>query len=243
MKKNAAPSAPAAAPAPATTAADRRTRQRVARLLFERGPQTAADLGAALGLTPAGVRRHLDAMVAGGVLSERAPRVFGRRGRGRPARLFALTEAGRAGMPNGYDGLAVQALRFLADTAGDEAVADFARQRVAALADRYDEELASLPVASRPAALAAALSRDGYAARSEHAGTGVQICQHHCPVQHAAEQFPQLCDAETQVFAELLGVHVQRLATIAHGDGVCTTHVPLNQLPTPTAPAPRRTRA
>jgi predicted ArsR family transcriptional regulator len=28
------------------------------------------------------------------------------------------------------------------------------------------------------------------------------------------------------MFADLLGSHVQRLATIAHGDGVCTTHLP-----------------
>jgi predicted ArsR family transcriptional regulator len=55
---------------------------------------------------------------------------------------------------------------------------------------------------------------------------GAQVCQHHCPVQHVAEEFPQLCEAETQVFAELLGTHVQRLATIAHGDGVCTTFIP-----------------
>ena len=41
-----------------------------------------------------------------------------------------------------------------------------------------------------------------------------------------AEQFPELCEAETEVFAALLGTHVQRLATIAHGDGVCTTYVP-----------------
>ena len=52
------------------------------------------------------------------------------------------------------------------------------------------------------------------------------LCQHHCPVAHVAEQFPELCEAETEVFAKLLGTHVQRLATIAHGDGVCTTHVP-----------------
>ncbi|HVU74873.1 MAG TPA: transcriptional regulator, partial [Mycobacteriales bacterium] len=25
---------------------------------------------------------------------------------------------------------------------------------------------------------------------------------------------------------DVLGTYVQRLATIAHGDGVCTTHVP-----------------
>jgi predicted ArsR family transcriptional regulator len=41
-----------------------------------------------------------------------------------------------------------------------------------------------------------------------------------------AAEFPQLCDAETEVISRLIGTHVQRLATIAHGDGVCTTHIP-----------------
>jgi hypothetical protein len=41
-----------------------------------------------------------------------------------------------------------------------------------------------------------------------------------------AAEFPQLCEAETAVIGRLVGTHVQRLATIAHGDGVCTTHIP-----------------
>jgi predicted ArsR family transcriptional regulator len=45
-------------------------------------------------------------------------------------------------------------------------------------------------------------------------------------VAHVAERFPELCEVETRTFSKLLGVHVQRLATIAHGDGVCTTHIP-----------------
>ena len=56
--------------------------------------------------------------------------------------------------------------------------------------------------------------------------SGLQLCQFHCPVAHVATEFPELCEAETRVFGALLGSHVQRLATIAHGDGVCTTHVP-----------------
>ncbi len=44
---------------------------------------------------------------------------------------------------------------------------------------------------------------------------------------HVATEFPELCEAETRAFAELLGTHVQRLATIARGDATCTTHVPL----------------
>ena len=38
-------------------------------------------------------------------------------------------------------------------------------------------------------------------------------------------EYQQLCEAETEAFARLLGTPVQRLATIAHGDGICTTHV------------------
>jgi predicted ArsR family transcriptional regulator len=45
-------------------------------------------------------------------------------------------------------------------------------------------------------------------------------------VAHVAVEFPQLCEAETAVISRLVGTHVQRLATIAHGDGVCTTHIP-----------------
>ena len=55
---------------------------------------------------------------------------------------------------------------------------------------------------------------------------GRLACQHHCPVAHVAEEFPQLCEAETRAFQRLLGTHVQRLATIARGDAVCTTYVP-----------------
>jgi predicted ArsR family transcriptional regulator len=71
------------------------------------------------------------------------------------------------------------------------------------------------------------LTSRGYAAQAREAGSGVQLCQHHCPVAHVAAEFPELCEAETQAFAELLGTHVQRLATIARGDTACTTHVPL----------------
>ena len=55
---------------------------------------------------------------------------------------------------------------------------------------------------------------------------GEQLCQQHCPVSHVAHEFPQLCEAETEAIGRVLGRHVQRLATIAHGDGVCTTCIP-----------------
>jgi len=96
--------------------------------------------------------------------------------------------------------------------------------------------IAGSTVADRAGQLAAALTAQGYAAAAREAGSGEQLCQHHCPVAHVAAQFPELCEAETALFAELLGTHVQRLATIARGDAACTTHVPLGMPESPSRP-------
>ncbi len=213
-----------------------RTRDRVARAILENGTTTAAVLAQRLGLTPAAVRRHLDALLAEGLIEEREPRATATRGRGRPARLFAVTDAGRDSFDQAYDDLAASALRFVEEQGGREAVTAFARQRVADLEARYRPQVEAAPEGGRTEALAEALSADGYAASTRGSDVaGEQLCQHNCPVAHVAEQFPELCEAETEVFARLLGTHVQRLATIAHGDGVCTTYVPRTRdLPSPT---------
>jgi predicted ArsR family transcriptional regulator len=202
------------------------TRNKVARSILVHGPSTAADLAERLDLTAAAVRRHLDALLANGVIEAREQRVYGHRGRGRPAKVFALTDAGRGSFHQEYDVLAADALNFLAEVAGEDAVMAFARSRVAAIETKYLPVVESAPEGKRAEALAEALSADGYAASARQAPGGEQLCQHHCPVAHVAERFPQLCEAEAEVFARLLGTHVQRLATLAHGDGVCTTHVP-----------------
>lgn len=216
------------------------TRDSVARAILERGPQSAADLACRLGVSAAAIRRHLDALVADGLLVERDPRPNANRGRGRPARTYALTDAGRAAFPHGYDDLANTALRYLGETGGDAALVAFAEHRARALAAQLADDVdANAPVTERADALAGALSAHGYASTTQTVGTpggasGVQVCQHHCPVAHVAAEFPQLCEAETRAFEAVLGTYVQRLATIAHGDGVCTTHVPITEKSTET---------
>ncbi|HEY7143727.1 MAG TPA: helix-turn-helix domain-containing protein [Streptosporangiaceae bacterium] len=217
-----------AQPGRAQPGTERGTRARIARLILENGPVTAAGLSARLGLTSAAVRRHLDNLLAEGMIESRSARPRGSRGRGRPARLFAITDAGRSAFEHAYDDLASSALRFLAERAGQGAVADFARRQVADLEERYRPAVRAAPPGQRVRALAAALSADGYAASASGAPAaagGEQLCQHHCPVAHVAAQFPQLCEAETEAFGRLLGTPVQRLATISRGDGICTTHV------------------
>ena len=204
--------------------------ERVARSLLDGGPATASELAGRLGHTPTVVRRHLDALVAEGFVQADDQRPFGPtpvRGRGRPARVFSLTDAGSHAFDVDYDDLAVSALDYLGRTYGEQAVLAFARQRADTLVERLRVSLAGgQDTAARLVLRADGLAQDGYAATTVETETGPQLCQHHCPVRHAAARFPQLCEAETEAFEQLLGTHVLRLATIARGDGVCTTLVP-----------------
>jgi predicted ArsR family transcriptional regulator len=231
----------------ADAAAESRTRDRVRRAVGERGPVSARDLAGLLGLTPAAVRRHLDALQSLGYIAERPsqPGAAGRR-RGRPARRYVLTELGQEQMGTAYDGVANAALHFLAENLGEEAVDEFAQRQIAELEARIREKVSAAgdDVEARTAALAEALSAEGFAAstRPVAQGTGlagIQLCQGHCPMRHVASEFRQFCDAETEAISRLLGVHVQRLATLAGGEHVCTTFIPTGALASPPAAAQR----
>ena len=58
-------------------------------------PITAAELGRHLDLTPAAVRRHLDALVEQAPSNSTSPSSSGR-GRGRPARAYVVSESGHS---------------------------------------------------------------------------------------------------------------------------------------------------
>ena len=206
-----------------------RTRDQVARTILEHGPATAVDLALKLAITPAGIRRHLDSLIAEGVLTAREAHQSSAnlRGRGRPAKVFVMTDIGREKFEHSYDDLAVSALKYMASKAGANLVEDFARSRAVDIERRAGlviDSTQSLP--ERAQSLATFLSEEGFAANAHSRGSGEEICQNHCPIAHVASEFPELCEAETEALSRLMGTHVQRLATIAHGDGVCTTFIP-----------------
>lgn len=149
---------------------ERSTRNRVARSILDHGPSTVAELAGRLGLTQAAVRRHLDALVADDVVEPREQRVYGTRTRGRPAKVFALTDCGRDAFDQSYDKLAADALKWIAEReGGSDAVAAFARARIAAQASAYRKAIEAVSPDERTEALAKALSVDGYAATARSA--------------------------------------------------------------------------
>mgnify|MGYP006271083341 CR=1 FL=1 len=205
----------------------------IGRVLLTVGPSTAADLAENLGVTGAAIRKTLDQLEAQGLVQgdELAPfgpaAIAGARGRGRPARVFSLTPAGKSQFGAHEDTVALSALKFMAAKGGKQLVHEFAEQLAQEFHTRH-EDIAQLPtVEARAQALCNALNAEGYAtAAAPGLGDSTQISQHHCPLSDVASEFPDVCEAETRIFSELTGVHVTRLATIAGGSPVCTTLVP-----------------
>ena len=216
---------------------DDTTRSRVLSLVLAHGPISAAQIAKDLGLTPAAVRRHLDALEAEQIVEVSMVR-GSRSGAGRPARRYVVAPGGHEQLGHDYRGLASRALATMRRAGGDELVSAFVAEEIGRWRERYrpQVEAAGPDVEARLNALSAAMSRDGFVAShttvTPRGPKGValrsaQLCQGHCPIQDIANEYPEFCEQETAMIAELLDVDVRRLSTMAAGAHVCTTHVPL----------------
>jgi predicted ArsR family transcriptional regulator len=218
-----------------TLESDSSTRDRIVHLVVEEGPVSVLELARDLHLTTAGVRRHIAALEEAGQVVVHTSPAAGAPGRGRPARRYVATVRAQSALDCTYAELAGKALAYLAEVAGHEASERFAERRADELAESLAPQVnPGEGLRERTSLLAEALSGQGYAAsvRAVPGGQAIQLCQGHCPVRDVAASNPALCEAETRMFSRVLGVHVQRLSTLAAGGHVCTTHIPV-RVPAP----------
>jgi len=172
---------------------EERTREGVARSILENGPSTAAELSERLGITPAGIRRHLDELLAEGTLEAREPHAALSRGRGRPSKVFVMTDTGREKFEHTYDDLAISALRFMTSK-NPNFIKEFAQNRADDLEKKFEKKIGkSKDGKEKVKALADFLSSEGYSSTIHKVGMGHEMCQHHCPIAHVAAEFPDLC--------------------------------------------------
>ena len=221
------------------------TRDRVADLIASGGPITAAELAAQLGLTAAGVRRHLTALEESGIIRDHHGRATSRR-RGRPARAYVVVPGHQAAR-GPYARLALDALNYISAESGSTVV-KFADAWFAGLLSGWARDIdADQSPLVQAEDLAAYLTTQGFAATLRPVGAGAgahQLCQGACPIATVAARFPEFCEAETRAISTLLSTHVQRLATIAGGAHACVLHLPARLAPpNQTSPSDRKSRS
>jgi predicted ArsR family transcriptional regulator len=179
------------------------TAEQILALLKTGGPQSAQELARQLGMTSMGVRRHLDAAEARGLVAfaDRPGKV------GRPLRRWLLTEKGHARFPDRHAELAVQLVAQAQVLLGDAALEQLVRAREQVAVDRYRERIdPAAPLAQRVAALAALRDEDGYMAEARQEPDGsILLIENHCPISTAARACLNFCDSELDAFRQILG--------------------------------------
>lgn len=206
-----------------------RTRETILSLVMEIGPVTVLEIAKQLSMTTAGVRRHVDLL-----LQQNKIRVFQTdlhtQRRGRPAKSYIAANLAHDALgESSYQQLATQLLEYLSEINGIGQIEEFAERTFSEMAKRYGPHITANTIPERVKQLVDELNADGYksSVRPLQGLPVIQLCQGHCPVQHVAKKYPQFCDMETKAFADLLGIHTQRLATLAGGGHACTMNVPV----------------
>lgn len=208
------------------------TRERVARQILTDGPISASALANRFKVSDVAMRRLLDALEAAELIRGHEEAPFGPakpKGRGRPARVFSITEKGRNYFESAYDKIANDAVDYINEISGKQGIKEFAKRRSIKLAQKFSVFIKDKdPLEKKVLALKEQLTREGYLASVQEEMGPTQtllLCQHHCPIGHVATEHPEFCEAETKMFSDLLGVNVTRLSTMATGGEVCTSLV------------------
>jgi predicted ArsR family transcriptional regulator len=177
------------------------TRGRVI-LLLRRAARTVEELANALGMTDNGVRAHLATLERDGLVAQGAPR----RGQGKPAATYGLTQEAERLFPQAYGQILRELLTVIAERLPaddlESALRDTGRRLASGLVARGE------PL-HRVEAAAGVLTDLGGLAEVEPHGDGYVLRGYNCPLSDAVSRHPEVCHLAEALIAEIVGAPVQ----------------------------------
>lgn len=215
-----------------------RTRDEVLRLLYERGEASVAELAEVIGVSDGSVRRHLDLMVADGLVEPRLVRAPRERSqRGRPVTRYVLSEAGEeARSSEHYQRLLSRLSPALANMTPDEvagqdghAILDRLFDHVAeSVADEYRPWVTADRLDERVQQVLLVLTGEGILQEVEDSGDHFTLKNAGCPYRSTAMSIEThaCCAADRRTIELLLGTPVEQVMTVAEGGHQCEYLVP-----------------
>ena len=194
-------------------------------ILKTRGPQTVAELGVILGITPTAARHQLTKLAAEGLAAATSEPTCGV---GRPAQFWSLTSEGNARFPDAHADLTVQLIRVIRTHLGEPAVERLIEAQAAESLSGYLKAMEDAgQLQNKVARLAEVRSREGYMAEWRVEGEEYVLVENHCPICTAAKACHGLCKSEIETFQKVLGegVSIERIEHIGSGDRRCTYRI------------------
>jgi len=192
--------------------------------------ETADEIAAAIGVTRSAVHQHLTSLERENLVERRARASA----RGRPAHVFALTEAGAHVFPKRYDWFAELLLTRLQSKLGAPAVEAEMADLGKSLGARLAAEVGDGPIADRITAVAAKMTELGYVARvrtavdseaptsSDSSGSDIpEIEAFNCVFHHLAARHPEVCTLDLALLDAALGVKTTHAECLVRGGASC----------------------
>jgi predicted ArsR family transcriptional regulator len=183
------------------------------------GPSSPDQLAERIGASRTGVLQQLRALEAARLVSRQTVR----HGVGRPRHLYDVTADAQDLFPSNYDALAAGLLAAIEAVGGDDLLDQVFAARRCQLGDRVPPEA---PLFERVRELAVIQGDQGYLADATLGPDGsIRLREHNCAIYHVAAGSPAACQAELELFTEILGAEVVREQHIASGDRCCTYRI------------------
>ena len=191
------------------------------------GPSSPDQLAARLGASRTGVLQQLRALESANLVSRQTVR----HGVGRPRHVYDVTVDAQDLFPSNYDGLAAGLLEAIGAVGGNDLVEEVFAARRRQIGERVRRQLAervgsNAPLADRVRELAVIQDAHGYLAETVLEGDGtIRMREHNCAIYHVARGTTAACEAELDLFRDILGADVVRETHIASGDRCCTYRI------------------
>ncbi|MGR9245153.1 helix-turn-helix transcriptional regulator [Rhizobium leguminosarum] len=197
---------------------------RILILMKTDGPQLAAAIGDALGISGEAARQQLSKMAEEGLVE---PVTVAGAGRGRPRQLWHLTASGNRQFPDGHAELTANLLGTLVEQLGAAALNTVISAREAETLQRYRQELSEAhDLAARIEGLAGIRTREGYMADHWRQADGsFMLVENHCPICAAATACAGFCRSELETFRAVLGADIERSEHILLGARRCAYRI------------------
>lgn len=191
------------------------------------GPTAPEELATALGVSRTGVLQQLHALESAGLVGHESVR----HGVGRPRHVYDVTDAAQDLFPTNYDGLASGLLAAIESLGGTALVDGVFEERRRLTRERLGQRLRDrLPdgasLAERARELAVIQDEQGYLAEAVIGADGtIRLVERNCAIHRVAADHGEACQAELELFRELLGADVERESHIAAGDRCCAYRI------------------
>jgi predicted ArsR family transcriptional regulator len=196
------------------------TKAYIVRQLLTRD-RTARDLASVLRIQVSAARRHLDGLQALGLVANR----FERAPRGRPRKMYGLTEAGRELLPRRYDAVLNAVLKGLVAERGEAAAEGFLNRVAQGI---VGEARTGSRRGTRYDAALSLLNGLGFESSLKREDDRLRVTSRNCPVLKAARAHRELVcrGLHAEILRTAFGGPVRRDKWIVDGDTVCTHILP-----------------